>query len=80
MSVRAYILIESKPGSNKFVLDHVRALPGIKLADRVTGPYDVIAVLESESLAILSQMTVSKIHTIEGVVRTLTCVATTPPA
>ena len=77
---KAYILTEATIGRSRDVARSVQNLkPAVSESYLITGPYDVIAVLESESLAILSQITVSKIHTVEGVVRTLTCVATTPP-
>jgi DNA-binding Lrp family transcriptional regulator len=46
---------------------------GVTEAYVVTGPYDVIARVESESLDELGRMVVSSIQAVEGVSRTLTC-------
>jgi DNA-binding Lrp family transcriptional regulator len=39
----------------------------------VTGPYDVIARAEAESMDELGRMIVSRIQSVKGVTRTLTC-------
>jgi DNA-binding Lrp family transcriptional regulator len=49
------------------------SLPEVKVADVVTGPYDVIAVVETEDPSVMSNLITSKIHQIEGVVATMTC-------
>ena len=42
-------------------------------ADDVTGPYDVIARAEAETVDELGRMVVSKVQMIDGITRTLTC-------
>ena len=41
---------------------------------RVTGPYDVIAVIEAEDVNEISEIVNREIHSQDGVVRTNTCV------
>ena len=77
MATRAYILIESVPAKNKDIHKSVSRLPEVKLADRVTGPYDIVAVVEADSLSDIANLVSDRIHTISGVVRTLTCLAIT---
>ncbi|MET0665081.1 MAG: Lrp/AsnC ligand binding domain-containing protein, partial [Acidimicrobiales bacterium] len=51
----------------------IGALEGIVSADDVTGPYDVIATAEADSVDDLGKMVVSRVQMIEGITRTLTC-------
>ena len=53
--------------------DQVREVDGISSADDVTGPYDVIAKAEAETVDELGRMVVSKVQMIDGITRTLTC-------
>jgi DNA-binding Lrp family transcriptional regulator len=73
MSVRAFILIQTEVRKAAAVAEEVGAITGIISADDVTGPYDVIAVAESDSIDELGKMVVSSVQLIEGVTRTLTC-------
>ena len=43
------------------------------VADDVTGPYDVIARVEADSIDELGRLVVSQVQLIEGITRTLTC-------
>jgi len=51
----------------------VRAIQGVRSAEVVTGPYDVIARIGAASIDALATLVVSKIQAVEGVDRTLTC-------
>ena len=75
MAARVYILIETAVGRTKEVLTAVRQLEGVKSAELVTGPYDIIAVAETESLNDIGDLITSKIHTVTGISRTVTCLA-----
>ncbi|GBD11375.1 hypothetical protein HRbin23_01038 [bacterium HR23] len=55
----------------------VRNIPGMRSVDAVTGPYDVIAVLEADDLNVIGQTVTERIHTVSGVLRTVTCLAVT---
>jgi DNA-binding Lrp family transcriptional regulator len=73
MSVRAYILIQTEVGKAADVAREIGDIDGVISADDVTGPYDVIAVAEAESVDDLGRMVVSRVQLIEGITRTLTC-------
>jgi DNA-binding Lrp family transcriptional regulator len=45
------------------------------MAHAVTGPYDIIAHVEAANIDALGKVVLSKIRTINGIVKTLTCVA-----
>lgn len=71
--VKAYVLVHVQPGAGKRVTQEVTALKGVVSANYVTGPYDVIAVVEARDLGHLGSETLRKIQSIDGVLRTLTC-------
>ena len=75
MTDKAYVLIETAVGRNKEVATALKKLKGIKSVDSVTGPYDVIAILEGESLNDIGDLVTGKIHPIAGISRTVTCLA-----
>ena len=71
--VEAIVLIQAKVGDSSAVAGAVEQLDGITSADVVTGPYDVIARAEAESMDELGRVIVSRIQSVKGVTRTLTC-------
>ena len=73
MSVRAYILIQTEVGKAGDVARQIRELAGVMEADDVTGPYDVVARAEAETMDDLGRMVLSKVQMIGGITRTLTC-------
>ena len=75
MAAKAFVLIETAVGKTKNVTNALRQLEEVKSADAVTGPYDVIAVIEQESLADIGDLVTSRIHPIPGISRTVTCLA-----
>jgi DNA-binding Lrp family transcriptional regulator len=73
MSVQAYILIQTEVGKAATVASQIASLPGVTLAEDVTGPYDVIVRAEAESVDELGKLVVAKVQAVEGITRTLTC-------
>jgi DNA-binding Lrp family transcriptional regulator len=71
--VHAYILIQTEVGKAADVAQKIRGLPGVTLAEDVTGPYDVIVRAESGNVDDLGKMVVARIQAVEGITRTLTC-------
>jgi DNA-binding Lrp family transcriptional regulator len=75
MAARAFVLIETSVGRTKEVAASMRQLKGVKSVDSVTGPYDVIAIIEGETLNEIGDLVTAKIHPIPGITRTVTCLA-----
>ena len=89
MVVQAYILIQTEVGRAADVARAIAGIPGVTLAEDVTGPYDVIARVEAPSvdelgqLVIarveapsvdeLGQLVIARIQDVKGITRTLTC-------
>ena len=75
MSTKAYVLIESAVGKTRDIVNTLAKVDGITLVDMVTGPYDIIAVVESDDLNTVGELITSKVHVVGGIVRTVTCLA-----
>ncbi len=73
--VRAYVLIEMVAGQSRSLVDAMASARGVRDAVRVTGPYDVVVVVEGRDLQQISNFVTETIHTRRGVVRTTTCVS-----
>lgn len=73
MAAKAFVLIETAIGKSKEVFTILNELGEINSVDTVTGPYDLIVVLEGETLNDIGIMVTDKIHPIPGIVRTVTC-------
>jgi len=75
MAAKAFVLIETAVGRTKEVAAVLKQLEGVKSVDPVTGPYDVILIVEGESLTNIGDLVTSKIHPVSGISRTVTCLA-----
>jgi len=71
--VEAYVLIQAEVGRSAEVADAVRKIPGVRFADVVTGPYDVVVRAEAAEIDGLGKLIVAKVQAVVGVTRTLTC-------
>ena len=74
MPVKAYILIETQVGKTKDVVKAVHELEGVESVESVTGPYDAIAVVEAETLEAFGDLVTTKLGSISGISRTVTCI------
>lgn len=72
--VKAFILIDTSPGKAKEVTQKLRQVPGVSEAHAVTGPHDIIAVVEAADVSALGEMVVHKIQSVAGVNRSLTSI------
>jgi len=75
VAAKAFVLIETVVGRSKEVVTTLKQLEGVKSVDTVTGPYDVIATIEGETLNDIGDLVTAKIHPIAGISRTVTCLA-----
>ena len=71
--VHAYILIQTAVGGSVNVADAIRAIEGVLRVDAVTGPYDVIAMVQARTVDDLGKLLLSQIQLIPDITRTLTC-------
>ena len=73
MAVAAYILIQTEVGKAAQVAKAIADIDGVKSADAVTGPYDVILIAEADNVDDLGKLVVARIQSLDGITRTLTC-------
>jgi DNA-binding Lrp family transcriptional regulator len=73
LMVQAYILIQTEVGKAAAVATHIAEIPGVTVADDVTGPYDVIVRAEAPTMDDLGKLVVARIQAVDGITRTLTC-------
>jgi DNA-binding Lrp family transcriptional regulator len=71
--VEAFLLIQTEVGRAEVVAKQIAALPGVPSSEYVTGPYDVVVRISSDSIEDLRANVVSSVQQITGITRTLTC-------
>ncbi len=72
--MRAIIEILTQAGKARSVYDAIKKIEEVKEAYLVTGRCDIIALVEVKDLKTLGELVISKIHTIDGVVKTETLI------
>ena len=73
---RAYVLINVKSQHRvKETLAALRTKKGVKSADAIFGPYDVIAVIEGQDLEDLSNTVINDLYDLGHVENSTTCIA-----
>ncbi|MEO8339055.1 MAG: Lrp/AsnC ligand binding domain-containing protein [Nitrospirota bacterium] len=70
MSDRAYVLINVQPGRTSDVVLALSAIKQIKTIDPCWGKPDIIVVVEVSDQDALTQLVLSRIHEIDGVMHT----------
>ena len=75
MPTRAFILIETQVGRANQVVQALRSLHGVVNADVVTGSFDVIVLIEVDTMGAMAELVTGQMQGIRGVLRTITCVA-----
>ncbi|MGB7447643.1 MAG: Lrp/AsnC ligand binding domain-containing protein [Ornithinimicrobium sp.] len=71
--VHAYILVQTEVGKSSGVARAIADLPGVSMAEDVTGPYDVIARIEASSVDELGRLVIAKVQDVPHITRTTTC-------
>jgi len=74
MSARAYVLIEAEVGQVGVVEVALHKLSAVCAVDVVSGPYDIIAAIETVDQPAIGRVVIDALHTIIGLRRTITCV------
>ena len=75
MASKAFLLIETVLGKSNGVVAAIKQLgeEGIKSVNLVTGPYDVISVIEGATLQEIGELVTGEINSIAGISRVVTC-------
>jgi DNA-binding Lrp family transcriptional regulator len=75
MHARAYVLIEAEAGQVGQVIAALRSMLGVTAADAVTGPYDIVVTIETPDPRDIGRLVMNEIHGVNGIKRTITCLA-----
>ncbi|MGQ9760236.1 MAG: Lrp/AsnC family transcriptional regulator [Candidatus Methanomethylicaceae archaeon] len=70
----AFVLVNVEAGTDKEVLDNIKKVPEVKSAYMVYGVYDLIVMLESETLEKLRETVTKKIRQLDKVRSTMTMI------
>ena len=75
MTVKAYVLIEMKTEDIAETVAELRRKKGIKNASSVSGPYDIVAVIETDKYDDIPHIVAKEIRGLPGVDKTITLLA-----
>ncbi len=70
----AYVLIEVAPKKAVQACGKIAKISGVTSAHLVTGPYDIIALVEGKDPRAIGTLVMSRIQAVGGVGKTITCV------
>jgi DNA-binding Lrp family transcriptional regulator len=70
MATKAYILIKVKAGKTKDVVKSLKKIPGVEAVHPCFGQPDIFSFVEVGDEKALSDVVITKIHTIDGVEET----------
>jgi DNA-binding Lrp family transcriptional regulator len=74
--LRAYVLIPTVPGRVEGIIRALKRMPAIRTVDSVTGPYDIVALVEVTEIRDFSHLVAGSIGGLRGVTRTTTLLCT----
>ena len=67
-------MINCESGSEGRIIDEIREISGVKECVRTTGPYDILAIIESNTVESLKEIIENNIRKIQHVHTTTTLV------
>jgi DNA-binding Lrp family transcriptional regulator len=70
----AYVLIEAVPKKARTACAKIARVTGVQSAHLITGPYDIIALVEGKDPGSIGKTVLAKIQAVDGVGKTITCV------
>ena len=79
MASKGYILIEATVGKARDVAQALKGMSGVRESCLITGPYDLVAIVEGPDANAVSSIVTNRIHSVPGVARTITCLAINIP-
>ncbi len=73
MVASAYILITVSHGMAKKVYEQLSSTAGVVRVNAISGPYDLIVLLQGQDFNTVGNIIINKIQPIDGIERTITC-------
>ncbi len=74
MAISAFVLIDTTGNHTKSAYKTLTRIEGIKAVFPVTGPYDLIAQVEAETLEELNDLIMVRIRGVDGITKTNTAI------
>ena len=72
MPISAFVLIDVTGNHTKSAYKTLTRIQGVKALYAVTGPHDMIAHIEAETIEELNDIVLSKIRSVDGITKTST--------
>ena len=73
MAVKAYVLLETEAALTQEAVEEVRRVEGVKTAESVTGPYDIIVTVEVATIDDIASV-LRQIRSASGINKTTTLI------
>ena len=74
MGISAFVLIDVRGDHTKSAYKTITRIEGVQTIYAVTGPYDLIVKVEAESIEQLNDLVLSRIRSVDGVIKTSTAI------
>ena len=74
MAISAFVLIDTTGNHTKTAYKTLTRIQGIKAVYPVTGPYDLIAQVEAETLEELNDLIMVRLRGVDGITKTNTAI------
>ena len=79
MASKAYVLIEATIGRSREVARAIRGVKEVTESYIITGPYDIIAIVQGKDADDVNAIVTTQVHKIPGIARTVTCLTIPVP-
>lgn len=73
MAVKAYVLLETEAALTQEAVEEVRRVEGVKTAESVTGPYDIVVTVEVATIDDIASV-LRQIRSASGINKTTTLI------
>ena len=74
MAISAFVLIDTTGNHTKSAYKTLTRIQGVKAVFPVTGPYDLIAQVEAETIEELNNLVMARIRGVDGITKTNTAI------
>jgi DNA-binding Lrp family transcriptional regulator len=74
MAISAFVLIDTTGNHTKSAYKTLTRIQGVKAVFPVTGPYDLIAQVEADTLEELNDLVIVRIRGVDGITKTNTVI------
>ncbi len=68
------VMINCESGSESRIIDEIKSIPGVKESMRTSGPYDILTIIESNTVESLKEIIENQIRKIPQIRATTTLV------